>query len=73
VTDELKLYGEKVREYLRARPGVTGLWQVCGRSRTTYEVRTDLDAKYVREWSISSDLSILLRTLPAVMKLHQAA
>ncbi len=73
VADELKLYGDKATDYLRARPGVTGLWQVSGRGRSTYEARTDLDAKYVREWSLSKDLLILLRTLPAVMKTHHAA
>jgi lipopolysaccharide/colanic/teichoic acid biosynthesis glycosyltransferase len=51
---------------LRQAPGMTGLWQVSGRSDLTYEAMIALDLRYVREWSILLDLSILLRT-PAVV------
>lgn len=73
VSDELELYGERVREYFAARPGITGLWQISGRSLMSYEERTLLDAKYVKEWSLGKDLIIVLRTLPAILKTDCAA
>jgi lipopolysaccharide/colanic/teichoic acid biosynthesis glycosyltransferase len=51
---------------LRQAPGMTGLWQVSGRSDLGYEAMISLDLRYVRDWSILLDLSILLRT-PAVV------
>jgi lipopolysaccharide/colanic/teichoic acid biosynthesis glycosyltransferase len=48
------------------RPGLTGLWQVSGRSGTTDEERMRLDREYVNRWSLLLDLWILLRTIPAV-------
>jgi lipopolysaccharide/colanic/teichoic acid biosynthesis glycosyltransferase len=53
--------------YLAASPGLSGLWQVSGRSDLDYEVRARLDAEYVQNWSIASDLKIVLRTIPAVL------
>lgn len=73
VTEELERYGVHAHEYFRARPGVTGSWQVSGRSRVTYGDRVKLDAEYVRKWSIGWDLVILARTVPAVLKVDQAA
>lgn len=67
VEDELAYYGQEALEYCSARPGVTGLWQVSGRSDTDYARRVELDAHYVRTWSIRSDMMILLRTIPAVL------
>jgi len=72
VVAEMGLYGEYVPAYLSARPGVTGLWQVSGRSRLSYHERVRLDAEYVRGWSFGRDVAILMRTLPAVMKVDQA-
>jgi hypothetical protein len=43
--------------YLSARPGITGLWQVSGRSDTTYATRIALDARYVTGWSLRGDAS----------------
>ncbi|WP_279387765.1 sugar transferase [Roseicella frigidaeris] len=54
--------------YCAMRPGITGLWQVSGRSDTTYAERVALDTRYAREWSILLDLRILLRTIPAVLQ-----
>jgi len=73
VSEELQRYEEKVYDYCRARPGITGLWQVSGRSCTSYEQRILLDSAYVRNWSFGRDVVILLQTLPAVMKVQQAA
>jgi exopolysaccharide production protein ExoY len=72
VVAEMGLYGEYVPAYLSARPGVTGLWQISGRSRLSYQERVKLDAEYVRGWTIGRDVAILMRTLPAVMKVDQA-
>jgi lipopolysaccharide/colanic/teichoic acid biosynthesis glycosyltransferase len=57
------LYGR-----LRVRPGITGMWQVSGRSGTTFEEYTRLDLFYVDNWSLVVDLTILVRTIPAVLK-----
>lgn len=50
------------------RPGLTGLWQVSGRSYLSFEQRMALDLRYVDDWSLSLDLTVLARTLPAVVK-----
>jgi exopolysaccharide production protein ExoY len=67
VTSELTRYGNAAVHYLSARPGITGLWQVSGRSDTTYRARILLDAQYVTGWSLQDDIVILLRTIPAVL------
>ncbi len=53
--------------YLAATPGLSGLWQVSGRSDLDYAERARLDAQYVQNWSLAADLKILLRTIPAVL------
>lgn len=73
VTEELKRYGDHVGEYLAARPGLTGLWQVTGRSSTDYDNRVALDSHYVRNWSPWLDISILAKTAVAVMRFDRAA
>ena len=50
------------------KPGLTGLWQVSGRSDVTYEERVRLDMYYIRNWSIWQDLQLLVQTIPAVIK-----
>ncbi|MGD0893723.1 MAG: sugar transferase [Terracidiphilus sp.] len=67
VTAETPMYGERLRYYLMAKPGLSGLWQVSGRSTVDYAERTRLDATYVRHWNIISDIQILFRTIPAVI------
>ncbi|MDX8354999.1 sugar transferase [Cognatiyoonia sp. IB215182] len=67
VQDELDMYGEAAPLYLSTRPGITGLWQVSGRSDTSYDQRVALDTRYVQAWSLWSDLVIILRTVPAVI------
>ena len=54
--------------YCAMRPGITGLWQISGRSATTYVERVALDTRYVRTWSVRFDILILLKTIPAVLK-----
>jgi lipopolysaccharide/colanic/teichoic acid biosynthesis glycosyltransferase len=67
VPEELKEYGPHVGAYLAVRPGVTGAWQVSGRSRIGYPERAWIDANYVRTWTLGADLRILVRTIPAVL------
>jgi lipopolysaccharide/colanic/teichoic acid biosynthesis glycosyltransferase len=64
---EVSMYGHHQQYYLAATPGLSGLWQVSGRSNVSFAARADLDAFYVRNWSLRSDLVILLRTIPAVL------
>jgi Undecaprenyl-phosphate galactose phosphotransferase WbaP len=55
-------YGPATQLYIRARPGITGLWQVSGRSDTSYERRVILDEWYILNWSFWYDIVILIRT-----------
>jgi Undecaprenyl-phosphate galactose phosphotransferase WbaP len=64
---EVKRYGAIFDQYRRVVPGLTGMWQISGRNNTTYEHRTQLDDYYVRNWSTSLDLYILLRTLRTII------
>ena len=66
VEDELELYEASAVYYLRSRPGLTGLWQVSGRNDVSYAARVAFDTHYVRNWSLTSDLVIVARTIPAV-------
>ncbi|MFC0588215.1 sugar transferase [Novosphingobium aquiterrae] len=66
VREELHHYGRYARHYFSVRPGLTGLWQVSGRSMTTYRRRVAADVYYVRSRSLLLDTRILLGTLPAV-------
>ena len=60
--------GLYVRRRLAVRPGLTGLWQVSGRSDLPFTEAVKLDLRYVENWSLSLDLVILLRTLSAVCR-----
>lgn len=68
VESETAFYGNWLPYYLAVTPGLSGLWQVSGRSLVGYEQRAKLDASYVRSWSLANDLSILLWTIPAVLR-----
>ncbi len=67
VENEITKYGEFYRDYCSVRPGLTGLWQVEGRSDTTYEQRVQLDVKYATTRNFTGDIMIMLRTVPAVL------
>jgi exopolysaccharide production protein ExoY len=73
VSEELQRFGTSAEEYLKTRPGMTGLWQVSGRDALDYTVRVSLDVRYVREWSFWTDVVILARTTVAVMRFEQAS
>jgi exopolysaccharide production protein ExoY len=64
---EVSQYEGSFADYTRTRPGLTGLWQVSGRSDLSYRERVMLDVAYVRNWSFVGDLMILLRTVPAIL------
>lgn len=63
VRDEIPRYGKHFGLYASVQSGLTGLWQVSGRSETSYEQRVHFDAFYVRNWSVWLDLCILFRTI----------
>ena len=68
ITDEeLVRYSDAAGAYLACRPGITGLWQVSGRSTTTYNKRIACDTFYARRWSMSLDAKILIITIPALL------
>ena len=58
--------------YVKTTPGMTGLWQVSGRNRTTYQERVALDAYYVRNWSVWMDIYLLVKTVAVVLTGHGA-
>ena len=66
VPAEVSRYGSSIEHYYAARPGLTGLWQVSGRSDMSYARRVQLDVWYVRNWTLWHDIAILLKTIPAV-------
>lgn len=67
VAAEVEKYAEFFDFYTRVKPGVTGLWQVSGRSKLTYAQRVRLDREYVERWSLLRDAAILLRTIRSVV------
>ncbi|MDB5642337.1 MAG: sugar transferase, partial [Hyphomicrobiales bacterium] len=68
VEEEISRYGQAFEDYSRARPGLTGYWQVSGRNDTGYDERVELDRHYVTNWSFTRDIGILFQTIPAVIK-----
>ena len=67
VDGEVRLYDSKASRRLVVKPGMSGLWQVSGRSNLSWEDSIRLDLYYVENWSVTSDLVILLRTAKAVI------
>ena len=65
--EEMDKYGKWRWNLLTVKPGITGLWQISGRSDVTYEERVRLDMYYIRNYTLWLDLLIMWRTLPAVM------
>jgi exopolysaccharide production protein ExoY len=63
---EYELYGERERRRFEATPGLTGLWQVSGKNRTTFEEMIDFDIQYAETKSLWLDLAIICKTLPAL-------
>lgn len=69
---EVETYETYMRRRLLVRPGLTGLWQVSGRSLLSWEDTVRLDLYYVENWSLAGDIAILLKTFRAVTSRHGA-
>jgi lipopolysaccharide/colanic/teichoic acid biosynthesis glycosyltransferase len=65
---EVEQYPQDMRRRLVVKPGMTGLWQVSGRSDLSWEDSIRLDLRYVENWSLTVDLVILMRTATAVLR-----
>lgn len=65
--DEMQEYQHNGMNLLTVKPGITGLWQVSGRSDISYEQRVHLDMYYIRNWSIWMDIQVIFRTIPALI------
>jgi Undecaprenyl-phosphate galactose phosphotransferase WbaP len=72
VESEIQKYGDDFGRIFSVKPGITGLWQVSGRSDTNYKDRVSFDTYYLQSWSIWLDLWILYRTIGAVLR-HKGA
>ncbi|HWF82337.1 MAG TPA: sugar transferase [Streptosporangiaceae bacterium] len=66
--EEAAMYGDHVRRRLAVKPGMTGLWQVNGRSELSWDESVRLDLRYVENWSLMLDLQILWKTWAAVVR-----
>ncbi len=67
VRAEIARYGRDFNYYVRVKPGLTGLWQVSGRSDTSYRQRIDYDVEYVKTWSLWRDVLILVKTVEVIL------
>ena len=66
--DDVSRYSARDHRRLLAKPGMTGLWQVSGRSDLTWDDAVNLDLRYVEGWSLALDLLLLIRTLGVVVR-----
>ena len=66
--DELEKYGENANYILTVTPGLSGMWQISGRSDTGYEERINLDSYYIQNWSIWLDMWIIIKTIWVVLR-----
>lgn len=71
--EESEAWSDELRNRLRVRPGLTGMWQTNGRSETSFSEYQRLDLFYIDNWSILTDIGIILRTIPAVVRRRGAA
>jgi lipopolysaccharide/colanic/teichoic acid biosynthesis glycosyltransferase len=69
---EVQVYTRHQLRRLGARPGLTGLWQVSGRSTLPFDEMVALDIQYIEEWTLVRDMVILVKTLPAVLSTRGA-
>ncbi len=67
MVDQSELYGEYMNRYILVLPGMTGLWQVSGRSETTFARRASLDREYIERWTLWLDIYIILKTIKIVL------
>ncbi|MEX1250645.1 MAG: sugar transferase [Hyphomonas sp.] len=64
---ERSKYGDGFEYYCRVRPGLTGIWQISGRSNVSYAERVEMDTEYVKSNTFAGDIGIMLKTVPAVL------
>ena len=67
VEAEVHRYGRFFEHYCMVKPGLTGLWQISGRNDTSYRERVELDVDYINRKSVSLDLMLMIKTVPAVL------
>ncbi len=67
IKKEIEKYGSYINDFFLVPPGITGVWQVSGRSDTTYEERVQMDSWYVHNWSVWIDIVYLVRTVGVVL------
>ncbi len=67
VEKEVDFYRASSLLLFRVPPGLTGLWQVSGRTDTSYQQRVEMDTRYVQDWTLWWDLGIILKTVPAIL------
>ena len=67
IRDEMQRYREYIDDYLMVKPGITGMWQVSGRSDIDYAERVLLDSWYTRNWSVWLDITLLFKTFKVVL------
>jgi lipopolysaccharide/colanic/teichoic acid biosynthesis glycosyltransferase len=72
VEEEIPKYGPVFDLYLQVKPGLTGLWQVSGRTDICYRTRTELDLRYLRERTLGLDIWVLWKTVRVVLRGHGA-
>lgn len=65
--DEIEKYGPSFERFKTVKPGITGLWQICGRSDLPYDKRVEMDMMYIDQRSLLLDLWIIASTVPAVL------
>ena len=66
--EEMQKYDQWGLNLLTIKPGITGLWQVSGRSNIEYQERVKMDMYYIRNWNLWFDIYLLFQTIPAVLK-----
>ena len=66
IREEVPKYGKYINDYYIVRPGMTGYWQVSGRSDISYETRVEMDSWYIRNWSLWLDIVLLIKTIKVV-------
>ena len=67
IDSEVALYSKEDRVRLQVKPGLTCLWQISGRSTLPFEEQVRLDSLYIREMSLSKDIAIVVKTVPAML------
>jgi len=67
VNEEIPKYGDAIQEVFSVKPGMTGLWQVSGRNKLSYEKRVYLDLKYAKQRNIVMDIRIIIRTIGVIL------